>query len=47
METPDPPNDPWGLRTGGNLTPHDIPRILRVDTKKTPDTVHCTVELGL
>ena len=31
METPDPPSDPEkGLQTGGNLTPHDIPKILRV-----------------
>ena len=39
MEKPDPPSlvTPrfQGLQTGGNLTPHDIPRILRVQKEDT------------
>ena len=30
METPDPPNDTPGALQQAVLTPHDIPRILRV-----------------
>ena len=35
METPDPPNDTPGASKQVVLTPHDIPRILRV-YKKPP-----------
>ena len=38
METPDPPSDSPGASKNVFLTPHDIPRILRVGKKKTYGT---------
>ncbi len=39
IETPDPPNDTPGASKQVVLTPHDIPRILRVE-KKHPMLLH-------